>query len=186
MTTTTQSEASAKVCSTLELRPGVSSASASVQLRFMVHCYLVCLEIQMTWTVEIHWKAKWGHKNICIDMKSRPGINWEPNFVHFEYSDPFWSFIVTIHNYSNCFSGTVQKIWKFGQKRNFYSILKKKFWSYIGVFVSFLALFLWRNSSQVYANSWHGILWSGLESKWHKNSKFESKILIICDVTGAL
>ena len=37
-------------------------------------------------TVEIIERLSEGHKNICIDMKSRPGSHWQPNFTHFEYS----------------------------------------------------------------------------------------------------
>ena len=47
------------------------------------------VEIQMTQLLKFIERLSEGHKNICIDMKSRLGINWQPNFTHFEYSDPF-------------------------------------------------------------------------------------------------
>ena len=82
-----------------------------------------------------------GHKNICIDMKSRLRINWQPNFTHFEYSDPFLAaFIVTIHRsscslvpaywhwmelFKNNFQGTKTEEFLFSQLQSLYVVLFK-------------------------------------------------------------
>ena len=44
------------------------------------------VEIQMTQLLKFIERLSEGHKNICIDMRSRLGINWQPNF------HPFWIF----------------------------------------------------------------------------------------------
>ena len=158
MTTLIHSEGFAKVCSTVQLWPGFGT-------------WLI-----VTWSV---WKFKWPELLKFIERLSEAikifALIWSLALGSIgsqilsilnilTHSGPLlWPFTTTVTASLELF----RKYSNFSTKESFYFILKKNFWSFLGVFVSILALFLWRNSSQVYANNWHGIFYGQVWS-WVK------------------